>query len=64
MSRSLTVFVTFSFLVLPFPQLLEVLLPLLEQLVQEDDVRPVLREKFGMAKWFRQRGFATDSCKS
>ena len=49
---------------LPTPQLLEVLLPLLEQLAQEGDVRPVLRAKFGMAEWFRQRGFAVDDSKS
>ena len=48
----------------PTLQLLEVLLPLLEQLAQEDDVRPVLRAKFGMAEWFHQRGFAIDDSKS
>ncbi|KAI4324473.1 hypothetical protein MLD38_029961 [Melastoma candidum] len=37
-------------------QLLEVLLPLLRQLSQEKDVRPVLYEKFHMPEWFQMHG--------
>ncbi|GJZ44042.1 CTD nuclear envelope phosphatase 1 [Tanacetum coccineum] len=37
-------------------QLLEVLLPLLKQLSQQGDVRPVLYEKFHMPEWFQKHG--------
>ncbi|GJX09885.1 hypothetical protein Tco_0199744 [Tanacetum coccineum] len=37
-------------------QLIEVLLPLLKQLFQEGDVRPVLYEKFHMPEWFQKHG--------
>ncbi|GAB2299528.1 hypothetical protein Dimus_033594 [Dionaea muscipula] len=37
-------------------QLLEVLLPLLKDLSQEKDVRPVLYEKFHMPEWFQKHG--------
>lgn len=42
-------------------QLLKVLLPLLEQLSQQPDVRPYLLRRFHMPTWFRSRGVpATD----
>ncbi|XP_021769191.1 CTD nuclear envelope phosphatase 1 homolog [Chenopodium quinoa] len=37
-------------------QLLEVLLPLLKHLSVQDDVRPVLYEKFHMPEWFQKHG--------
>ncbi|KAG5533515.1 hypothetical protein RHGRI_027633 [Rhododendron griersonianum] len=37
-------------------QLLEVLLPLLKHLSQQNDVRPVLYEKFHMLEWFQKHG--------
>ncbi|KAL8218103.1 hypothetical protein R6Q57_021476 [Mikania cordata] len=37
-------------------QLLEVLLPLLKQLSQQGDVRPVLYERFHMPEWFHKHG--------
>ncbi|CAO2825678.1 unnamed protein product [Amaranthus hypochondriacus] len=37
-------------------QLLEVLLPLLKQLSLQDDVRPVLYDKFHMPEWFQKHG--------
>lgn len=37
-------------------QLLEVLLPLLKQLSQQQDVRPVLYERFHMPEWFQKHG--------
>ncbi|KAF5811056.1 putative protein-serine/threonine phosphatase [Helianthus annuus] len=40
-------------------QLLEVLLPLLKQLSQQGDVRPVLYEKFHMPEWFHKHGIPT-----
>ncbi|XP_076946683.1 uncharacterized protein LOC143618303 [Bidens hawaiensis] len=40
-------------------QLLEVLLPLLKQLSQQGDVRPVLYEKFHMPEWFNKHGIPT-----
>ncbi|XP_024992078.1 CTD nuclear envelope phosphatase 1 isoform X2 [Cynara cardunculus var. scolymus] len=40
-------------------QLLEVLLPLLKQLSEQGDVRPVLYEKFHMPEWFDKHGIPT-----
>ncbi|GMY08220.1 CTD nuclear envelope phosphatase 1 homolog [Fagus crenata] len=40
-------------------QLLDVILPLLKQLSQQKDVRPVLYEKFHMPEWFRKQGIPT-----
>ncbi|KAK1409359.1 hypothetical protein QVD17_35885 [Tagetes erecta] len=37
-------------------QLLEVLLPLLKQLSEQSDVRPVLYERFHMPEWFQKHG--------
>eukprot|EP00897_Mesotaenium_endlicherianum_P003282 jgi/Mesen1/2982/ME000176S02023 len=37
-------------------QLLEVLLPLLEHLSEQPDIRPALLERFRMPTWFRNRG--------
>uniref|UniRef100_A0A0D6QVJ7 FCP1 homology domain-containing protein n=1 Tax=Araucaria cunninghamii TaxID=56994 RepID=A0A0D6QVJ7_ARACU len=37
-------------------QLLRVLLPLLKQLATQNDVRPLLYEKFHMPAWFQKRG--------
>ncbi|KAM5560436.1 carboxy-terminal domain RNA polymerase II polypeptide A small phosphatase 1 [Rosa sericea] len=37
-------------------QLLEVLLPLLQHLAQQKDVRPVLYERFHMPEWFQMHG--------
>lgn len=37
-------------------QLLEVLLPLLRYLSQQNDVRPILYEKFHMPEWFQKHG--------
>ncbi|XP_052186852.1 uncharacterized protein LOC127797755 [Diospyros lotus] len=37
-------------------QLLEVLLPLIRHLSEQEDVRPVLYEKFHMPEWFQQHG--------
>lgn len=37
-------------------QLLDVLLPLLKQLSQQKDVRPVLYERFHMPEWFQKQG--------
>nr|XP_043613418.1 CTD nuclear envelope phosphatase 1A-like isoform X2 [Erigeron canadensis] len=37
-------------------QLLEVLLPLLQQLSRQGDVRPMLYEKFHMPEWFHRHG--------
>ncbi|KAI3799961.1 hypothetical protein L1987_35267 [Smallanthus sonchifolius] len=37
-------------------QLLEVLLPLLKQLSEQRDVRPVLYERFHMPEWFQKHG--------
>lgn len=37
-------------------QLLGVMLPLLASLAQVPDVRPVLRERFKLAAWFRAKG--------
>eukprot|EP00850_Spirogloea_muscicola_P005304 SM000024S07766 [mRNA] locus=s24:325094:327146:- [translate_table: standard] len=40
-------------------QLLDVLLPLLEQLSQQPDIRPMLLHRFRMPSWFRNRGIPT-----
>ncbi|KAI3734973.1 hypothetical protein L6452_14455 [Arctium lappa] len=40
-------------------QLFEVLLPLLKQLSEQGDVRPVLYEKFHMPEWFHKHGIPT-----
>ncbi|KAK4353181.1 hypothetical protein RND71_028699 [Anisodus tanguticus] len=40
-------------------QLLEVILPLLKQLSEQKDVRPVLRERFQMPEWFQNHGIPT-----
>ncbi|GBG69756.1 hypothetical protein CBR_g4587 [Chara braunii] len=40
-------------------QLLDVLLPLLENLSRHQDVRPVLQDRFRMPVWFRNRGIPT-----
>ncbi|XP_010689631.2 uncharacterized protein LOC104903313 [Beta vulgaris subsp. vulgaris] len=40
-------------------QLLEVLLPILKHLSLQDDVRPVLYEKFHMPEWFQKHGIHT-----
>ncbi|KAK6929478.1 FCP1 homology domain [Dillenia turbinata] len=37
-------------------QLMEVILPLLKQLSQQEDVRPVLYERFHMPEWFQKHG--------
>lgn len=43
-------------------QLLDVLLPLLEQLASRpDDVRPLLSTRYSMSSWFRARGVMVDS---
>ncbi|MCO5605242.1 hypothetical protein L7F22_059422 [Adiantum nelumboides] len=40
-------------------QLLGVLLPLLQYLSSQDDIRPALFERFHMPAWFRKRGIPT-----
>ncbi|KGN50658.1 carboxy-terminal domain RNA polymerase II polypeptide A small phosphatase 1 [Cucumis sativus] len=40
-------------------QLLDVILPLLEHLSQQNDVRPVLYERFHMPEWFQKHGIPT-----
>ncbi|XP_057788723.1 uncharacterized protein LOC131005702 [Salvia miltiorrhiza] len=40
-------------------QLLEVILPLLKNLSQQKDVRPVLYERFHMPEWFQKHGIPT-----
>ncbi|KAI4306833.1 hypothetical protein L6164_030078 [Bauhinia variegata] len=42
-------------------QLLDVILPLLKQLSQPKDVRPVLYEKFHMPEWFQKQGIPASS---
>ncbi|XP_076943816.1 uncharacterized protein LOC143614194 [Bidens hawaiensis] len=42
-------------------QLLEVLLPLLMQLSEQRDVRPVLYERFHMPEWFQKHGIPASS---
>lgn len=42
-------------------QLLEVLLPLLKQLSEQRDVRPVLYERFRMPEWFQKHGIPVAS---
>ncbi|XP_076957751.1 uncharacterized protein LOC143633314 [Bidens hawaiensis] len=42
-------------------QLLEVLLPLLKQLSEQRDVRPVLYERFHMPEWFQKHGIPASS---
>lgn len=42
-------------------QLLDVLLPLLKQLSQQKDVRPVLYERFHMPEWFQKHGIPAAS---
>jgi len=37
--------------------LCEAVLPLLQSLSQEEDVRPVIAKRFGMVKWFQGNGF-------
>ena len=37
--------------------LCEAVLPLLQSISQEEDVRPVIAKRFGMVKWFRNHGF-------
>jgi len=37
-------------------QLLDVILPLLKQLSEEDDVRPTLYDRFRMPEWFEKQG--------
>ncbi|GAQ90057.1 hypothetical protein KFL_005940020 [Klebsormidium nitens] len=39
-------------------QLLEVLLPLLESLSKQPDIRPVLLDRYRMPAWFKMRGFS------
>lgn len=45
-------------------QLLDVILPLLKQLSQQKDVRPMLYEKFHMPEWFQKHGIPASGCKS
>lgn len=40
-------------------QLLGVLLPFLQYLSLQDDIRPALFERFHMPAWFRKRGIPT-----
>ncbi|CAI0415855.1 unnamed protein product [Linum tenue] len=42
-------------------QLLDVILPLLKQLSQQIDVRPVLYERFHMPEWFQRQGIPATS---
>ncbi|KAK7320598.1 hypothetical protein VNO77_30221 [Canavalia gladiata] len=42
-------------------QLLDVILPLLKQLSEQNDVRPVLYEKFHMTDWFQKQGIPASS---
>ncbi|XP_021904222.1 CTD nuclear envelope phosphatase 1 homolog [Carica papaya] len=42
-------------------QLLDVLLPLLKHLSQQNDVRPVLYERFRMPEWFQKQGIPASS---
>lgn len=42
-------------------QLLDVILPLLKQLSEQKDVRPVLYEKFHMTDWFQKQGIPASS---
>lgn len=42
-------------------QLLDVILPLLKQLSEQNDVRPVLYEKFHMPDWFQKQGIPASS---
>ncbi|XP_062095190.1 uncharacterized protein LOC133801072 [Humulus lupulus] len=44
-------------------QLLEVLLPLLKNLCQQKDVRPVLHERFHMPEWFQMHGIPSSNFK-
>lgn len=42
-------------------QLLDVILPLLKQLSEQNDVRPLLYEKFHMTDWFQKQGIPASS---
>ncbi|XP_058748205.1 uncharacterized protein LOC131621020 [Vicia villosa] len=44
-------------------QLLDVILPLLKQLSEQNDVRPLLYEKFHMTDWFQKQGIPASSWK-
>ena len=46
-----------------FFQLLEVLLPLIKQLSVQDDVRPILYDKFHMPEWFQKHGIPSSGWK-
>lgn len=55
--HTFNLFTTFFFLnFFPLAQLLEVLLPLLNHLSLQKDVRPVLHERFHMPEWFQMHG--------
>ena len=46
----------FIFFGISVDQLMDVLLPLLEELSHQKDVRPMLYEKFHMPEWFQKQG--------